>query len=154
VKPQPATPIQLFSFETGTEGWAAAWWEPGAGTVEQSPDFATDGAYSLGVAVADTGWFGLTFWPPLDLSAGYTVIQADLQVGDNNGSGTWHNIAIHTGDAWVCCQGPGEWLADGTTTTVQLDLLSLSCGEADLSKVQSLLVYWNGDGWMDNIWAM
>jgi mannan endo-1,4-beta-mannosidase len=150
VKPEPGVPIQLFSFETGTEGWAPASWNATAGTVAQSDAFATDGTYSLFVDSIDGGWFEVQFAEPLDLSAGYTLITIDLQTGAD---GTWHNVALQLGDAWDWCQGPGEWVPQNTTITSELDLMSLSCASPDLSRVNAMLVYFNGDGYMDNIWA-
>lgn len=151
VKPLPGVPIQLFSFETGTEGWGPASWNPTAGTVAQSTVFATDGMYGLAVDSIDGGWFEVQFPEPLDLSNGYTVITLDLRIVGAGGS--WHNIAIQTGDAWDWCQGPGEWVPPNTTMVAELDLLGLSCASPDLSQVHTLLVYFNGDGYMDNIVA-
>jgi len=47
VKPDPTATILLASFETGTEGWAPGNWQPTAGTVEQSTDYASEGSHSL-----------------------------------------------------------------------------------------------------------
>jgi mannan endo-1,4-beta-mannosidase len=150
VKPLPGVPIQLFSFETGTEGWGPASWNSTAGTVAQSTVFATDGSYSLFVDKIDGGWFEVQFPEPLDLSDGYTEITVDLLIGAD---GSWHNIALQTGDAWDWCQGPGEWIPQNTALTAKLDLLSLSCASPDLSQIHTMLIYFNGDGYMDNIWA-
>jgi hypothetical protein len=38
-------------------------------------------------------------------------------------------------------------------TPAMLDLLSLSCGEVDLSQVNTLMLYTNGLYYVDNIWA-
>jgi len=151
VKPDPGPPILIASFETGTEGWAAADWEPGAGTVTQSDVFVTEGSYGLAVDSIDGGWFGVVFETPLDLSV-KSKITLDLQTTAE--AGTWHNISLTLGDGWVWCQGPGEWVPQGTTMTAELDLLNITCeGEVDLSKVQRMHVYFNGDGYLDNVVA-
>jgi mannan endo-1,4-beta-mannosidase len=155
VKPEPGVPIQLFSFETGIEGWAPASWEPTSAALTQSDVWATDGSYSLEIAPIDTGWVGVGFSPALDLSNGYTVIEIDLHT--TPAAGTWFNIALQVGPDWTWCQGPGEWVPQDTTmvapTPAMLDLLSLSCGEVDLSQVNTLMLYTNGLYYVDNIWA-
>jgi mannan endo-1,4-beta-mannosidase len=151
VKPLPGVPIQLFSFETGTEGWGPASWEPTSAVVSQSSAWATDGSYSLFVDSVDTGWIGVQFTDPLDLSDGYTVIEVDLNVNPTNG--TWFNIALQTGSGWTWGQGPGGWVPQGTNATMALDLLSLSCTSPDLSAIQTLYMYTQADYYIDNIWA-
>jgi mannan endo-1,4-beta-mannosidase len=151
VKPLPGAPILLFSFETGTEGWGPASWEPTSAVVSQSSAWATHGAYSLFVDAVDGGWIGVQFSPPLDLSDGYTEITVDLNV--NPANGTWFNIALQAGSGWTWCQGPGGWVPQGTNTTMTLDLLSLSCASPDLSAVQTLYMYTQSDYYIDSIWA-
>ena len=41
---------------------------------------------------------------------------------------------------------PAQWGELLTTTTVEIDLLSLSCVSPDLSKVQSVYVWFSGGG--------
>ncbi len=150
VKPQPAQPIQLFSFETGTDGWAAAPWNPDAGVVSKSDVFSTDGQYSLAVDIKYGGWFQVVFPAPLDLSTGYTAIDIDLLVDDASG-GIWHNIALLVGNNLIQCQGPGVWIPNSTLTVTQ-DLLSLTCtSPTDFSEVHSMIVNFGGNGYMDNI---
>jgi mannan endo-1,4-beta-mannosidase len=151
VKPLPGVPIQLFSFETGTEGWGPASWEPTSAIVSQSSAWATDGSYSLFVDAVDGGWIGVQISPPLDLSDGYTVIEVDLNVNPTNG--TWFNIAMQVGSEWTWCQGPGGWVPQGTNATMKLDLLSLSCASPELSAIQTLFMYTQADYYIDNIWA-
>ena len=141
----------MFSFETGTEGWASANWQSNAGTVAQSADFATNGAYSLQVDTADGGWFGHVFGSPVDLT-GRTNLKFDLQTTT---AGTSQNVAIQAGDSWEWCQGPWGWVNPGTTTTTDLDLLSTSCTAPDLSKIQAIYVWFSGGGtfYMDTVRA-
>jgi|GEM_PF-382801 len=149
VKAVPGAPFKLYSFESGTEGWDAASWNT-AGSVVQSDAFASEGTYSLQATMIDGGWFQAS-QAPLDLSDGYETITFDV-----NTSGTWFSIALQVGDGWDWCEGTGEYLgenADGEHHTYTLDLLNLSCADADLSKVQSILIYMNGDSYLDNIWA-
>jgi mannan endo-1,4-beta-mannosidase len=142
VLPNPTAPITLFSFETGTEGWAAANWND-AGTVQQTANFHTDGAYGLQVNATNGGWFGLGFSSPFDLT-GKTRLKFDLQTLT---SGTSKEVAIQVGDGWTWCEGGGwGWINAGTTTTVEIDLTSMSCGTPDLSKVQGMYIWFTGGG--------
>lgn len=155
VKPLPGAPIRLFSFESGTEGWAPASWNASAGSLARSDAFATDGTYSLAVDSVDGGWFEVQFPEPLDLSDGYTLITLDLAIDDPVNGGTWHNVAMQVGDGWDWCQGPGQWVPN-SRLTVELDLLNMTCNSGnapDLSRINTMLVHFNGDGAMDSIWA-
>lgn len=151
VLPSPTGVIMLFSFETGTEGWAPASWNPTAGTVAQSADFATDGAYGLRVDTVDGGWFAHVFGSPADLT-GKTHLKFDVQT---TSVGTGQGVAIQAGDDWDWCQGPWPWIGAGTTTTTDVDLLSLSCGPPDLSQVHAIYVWFDGSGtfYMDAVRA-
>jgi len=151
VKPSPTGVLVLFSFETGTEGWAPASWNPTAGTVAQSTDFATDGAYGLQIDTTDGGWFGHIFSPPADLT-GKTHLKFDVQT---TSVGTGQGVAIQAGDTWEWCQGPWPWIGPGTTTITDLDLLSTSCAAPDLSKIQAIYVWFDGGGtfYMDAVRA-
>lgn len=142
VKPSPTGVLLLFSFETGTEGWASANWQSNAGTVAQSAAFHTDGSYSLQVDTADGGWFGLSFAAPVDLT-GKTHLKLDLKTV---AAGTSENVAIQVGDNWDWYQGPWGWINPNTTTTVDLDLTNLSCASPDLSKVQGMYVWFSAGG--------
>jgi len=178
VKPGPSGLVMLFSFETGTEGWAPAIWQANAGTVAQSVDFHTDGNYSLQINAADGGWFGLGFATPMDLT-GKTHLKIDIKT---SGTGTSQNIAIQTGDSYVWCQSAWYWINLNTSMTADIDLLHLSCSSsdpanisdartlgpltpswsnhsssslADLSKVQGMYVWFSGGGtfYMDAVRA-
>jgi mannan endo-1,4-beta-mannosidase len=151
VKPNPAGVLTLFSFETGTEGWASASWQTNAGTVAQSPNFHTDGSYSLQVTTADGGWFGVVNAAPLDLT-GKTHLKMDIQTTN---AGTSQNVALQLGDGWTWCQGNWGWINAGTTTTVDIDLTSLNCASPALGKVQSIYVWFSGGGtfYLDDVRA-
>jgi mannan endo-1,4-beta-mannosidase len=151
VKPDPTAAIKLFSFETGTEGWAAGNWQGNAGTVDQSNEYATDGSYSLKVVTADGGWFGLDAGGMANLT-GKTRLKIDLKT---TGAGTSTSVALKLGDGWTWCQSSWGWVNAGTTTTLEIDLLSLGCSSPDLSKVNGIFVWFSGSGthYMDNVRA-
>jgi mannan endo-1,4-beta-mannosidase len=142
VRPDPNAAQRLFSFETGTEGWAPASWQANAGTVVQSTDFATDGAASLQVSTADGGWFGLVLSPAADLS-GKTKLTFDLKTTT---AGTSTNAAIQVGSGWQWCQGSWGWMNPDSSGTVEIDLQSLDCGITDLSVVQAMYVWFSAGG--------
>jgi mannan endo-1,4-beta-mannosidase len=151
VKPNPSGALPLFSFETGTEGWASANWQSNAGVTEQSSDFATDGSQGLKVTTADGGWFGVTFPAPVDLT-GKIKIKLDIKTG---AVGTSQNVALQLGDGWTWCQGTWGWVNSGSTATTELDLLSLGCASPDLTKLQGMYVWFSGGGtfYMDYVRA-
>jgi mannan endo-1,4-beta-mannosidase len=151
VKPNPTAAILIASFETGTEGWASANWQTNAGTVEQSAEYASHGSYSLKVTTADGGWFGVIFSSPLNLT-GKTHIKFEIKT---LAAGTSQNAAIQVGSNWDWCQGPWGWINPDTTTTADLDLLSLGCNAPDLSQVNTLYIWFSGGGtfYLDNVRA-
>ena len=141
VKPKPGTPVQLFSFETGAQGWT--------GSVAQSTAWASDGTHSL----LDTdlaNWPSVTFSTPLDLSNGYSVITMDAL----NGVDSWGyiKIAIKAGSGWTWCENTGESLQPSSSGlfTATFNLTTTSC---DLSQIQQMLVYVSTNTYIDNIWA-
>lgn len=148
VKPDPTAAIKLFSFESGTEGWASASWN-NAGTVSQSNEYATDGSYSLKVVTTDGGWFGLDAGGLANLT-GKTRLKIDLKT---TSVGTSTNVALKLGDGWTWCQGNWGWANAGTTTTLEIDLLNLGCTSPDLSKVNGIYVWFSSGGtfYMDNV---
>jgi len=142
VLPQPGVAITMFSFETGIEGWGPANWND-AGTVEQTTNFYTNGIYGLQVNSTNGGWFGLDFAAPFDLT-GKISLKFDLQT---LAAGTSKQVAIKVGDGWTWCEGGGwGWIGSSTTTTVEIDLTSMSCGSPDLSKVQAVYIWFTGGG--------
>ena len=150
VKPSPTAPLMLFSFESGTEGWAQGNWQANAGVVAQSSDFATDGSKSLQVTTADGGWF-VAYLNGIDLSS-KSKIKLDLKTTN---AGTSTAMAIQTGDGWTWCQSSWGWVNGGTTTTVEFDLNNLGCATPELNKVQAINVWFSGNGvfYMDNVRA-
>ena len=151
VKPDPTAAILLASFETGAEGWASANWQSNAGTVEQSADYASEGSHSLKVTTADGGWFGLNFSVPVNLT-GKTHLKYEIKT---LAAGSSLNAAIQIGANWEWCQGLWGWSNPGTTTTVDIDLLNLSCASPDLSQVNSIYIWFSGGGvfYLDNVRA-
>lgn len=150
VKPSPTAPIMLFSFESGTDGWAPGNWQANAGVVAQSSDFATDGSKSLQVTAADGGWFVANI-NGINLSS-KSKIKVDLKTTN---AGTSTAMAIQTGDGWTWCQSSWGWVNGSTTTTVEFDLNSLGCTAPELNKVQAINVWFSGNGvfYMDNVRA-
>jgi mannan endo-1,4-beta-mannosidase len=141
VKPQPGVPIQLFSFETGTEGWG--------GSVAQSNAWASDGTYSL-LDSAAGGWVSSDFATPLDLSNGYSVITLDAL----NATEKWGfvKISIQAGSGWTWCENTGESLQLGSSGAIatSFDLTTTSC---DLSQIHRINLYISTNTYVDNFWA-
>ena len=142
VRPNPTAPITLFSFETGTEGWAPGNWQSNAGSVQQSSTFHTDGNYGLQVNTADGGWFGAAINPAADLS-GKTHLKYDLQTV---GAGTSTSVALQLGSGYTWCQSSWGWVNAGTTTTVDIDLLNLGCPGVNLNDVRGIFIWFSGGG--------
>jgi mannan endo-1,4-beta-mannosidase len=141
VKPDPTAAIMLFSFETGTEGWAPGSWQPNAGSVAQSPDFHTDGTQGLQISSSGGGaWFGLSFGQPVDLSS-KSRLKIDIQT---LAAGTSRSVALQLGDSFQWCQTAFGWINAGTTTTIDVDLIQdLGCSAPELNKVQGIFVWFS-----------
>lgn len=141
VKPNPAGVLVLFSFETGTEGWAPTNWNTTGGSTTQTTAFHTDGNYGLQIVTTGGGdWSGVYFSPPLDLT-GKTNLKLDVQTIS---SGSSVGVAFQVGDGWTWCQtSVWPWLNAGTTATVSVDLTSLPCGMPDLSQVQAMYLWFH-----------
>ncbi|SBT52970.1 cellulase family glycosylhydrolase [Micromonospora auratinigra] len=139
VKPAPRDPIRLASWETGVEGWAPGSWQTDAGSVAQTASFATEGTHGLEVAATGGGWFGVTLPAPVDLSAKATL-KYDLRTSPAAGTST--AIALQTGSGFAWCQSTFGWVGQGTTTTVEVDLLNqMSCDAAALADVRGVLIW-------------
>jgi mannan endo-1,4-beta-mannosidase len=145
--PPPSNDVMLYSFESGVQGWAAVSWDP-QGTVAQSADFHTDGANSLQVTTTGSGWFGVGLPVAADFT-GKTNLKFDLQTTT---IGTSLSVVLQTGNAWTWCQSPWTSVNAGTTTAVDIDLLTLAdssgntCNKADLNQVHAIYVFLNGGG--------
>ncbi|MEV1144200.1 cellulase family glycosylhydrolase [Micromonospora sp. NPDC049799] len=152
VKPAPGDPIRLASWETGVEGWAPGNWQTDAGTVAQTASFHTDGGFGLEVAATGGGWFGVTLPSPVDLSTS-GVLRYDLRTSAS--AGTSSAIAVQTGDGSAWCQSVFGWVPQGTTTTVEVDLLDeMSCDAAALADVRGVLIWVSpGTHALDNLRA-
>ena len=148
VRPDPNGALKLFSFETGTEGWASASWGAGKATPTQSAGYATDGSYSLKVDVNAGGWFGITLTPPLDFE-GRTHLKFDMEAG---APGTSTDVALQTGDSYTWRQYPSAWVNGGSTATIDIDLLSTGATPDDFAKVQTIFIYLQpGTHYIDNV---
>ncbi len=137
--PEPAN--ALYSFETGTEGWGPASFNPNAGNVQQSAAFHSDGSFSLQITPGDVGgWFGVEYTTPLDLS-GVTHITWQVETTD---SGTSQELALQTGaDFAFCSAGDFQFIPPNTSATIDIDLSTLDCGGGtpDLSQVHNFYVF-------------
>lgn len=145
VKPAPPPPNALYSFETGTQGWDPANFNPSAGTVEQSADFQSDGFFSLKITPDGGGWFGVEYATPIDLS-GTAHITWEVKTTD---SGTSQQLALQTGDDFAFCQGGGfQFINAHATATIDVDLSTLACGgkTLDLSKVHNFYIFGGNGG--------
>ncbi len=147
----------LDSFESGTDGWGALPSSAAAGTVAQSPDFHTDGSYSLEVNVTAGGWFGVTFPAPIDLSK-QSSLAVDIETTSAGGGSAF---AFQSGSNFDWCQNSNFnqtlGLFSTTTMTVQLQQSQLTCysGAPDLTSVNNLFVYLPAAGtyYIDNLRA-
>ncbi|MGC9974415.1 MAG: cellulase family glycosylhydrolase [Gaiellaceae bacterium] len=144
VKPQPGAPIQLFSFEDGTDGWT--------GAVSQSTAWASSGANSLLVSAGGGGWVTSVSFPGtgLDLSNGYSQLQIDAL----NATPNWGFIkmSIQAGPSWTWCENTGDSLQPNASGpfTATMSLLGTSC---DLSQIHQLNLYLTTDTYIDNVRA-
>jgi mannan endo-1,4-beta-mannosidase len=118
--------------------------------VTQSADWATDGAHSLKIT-SNGGWFGLDIPAALDLT-GKTNFKFDIKTGV---TGTSREVALKFDGGWTWCEGGGwGWLPQNTTTTVESDMLSLSCGMPDFSKLHGIHIWFSGGTfYMDTVRA-
>lgn len=141
VQPDPSAALTLFSFENGTDGWASASWQTNAGTVQQSTEFAAEGAASLRVDAADGGWFGVTLAEPANLSQ-----RARLRIDVRTTiAGTSTNVALQLGSGFTWCEGAWGWIDPNTTGVVDIDLSALSCGSAaQLNDVRGMYLFLSG----------
>ena len=147
VKPNPQAPLILFSFETGTEGWAGANWQTDPGTTAQSNFFHTDGNFALQVN-SKNAWFAGSLDPAADLT-GRTKLKYDLKT---LGSGTSTSVALQLGDNWTWCQSPWGWADGNTETTVEIDLTNLGCVSPDLAKVHGIVIWFStGEFYIDAV---
>ncbi len=141
VKPNPAAPLMLYSFETGTEGWAPGNWQTDAGSVAQSMEYATDGTHGLRVDSTGGAWFGVTFAAPVDLSARGSIAY-DLRTG---ATGTSRAVALQTGPGFAWCQSSWGWIDPNTSTTVELGFATdmPSCPATALADVRGMFIWFS-----------
>jgi mannan endo-1,4-beta-mannosidase len=153
VKPNPNAAQLIHGFETSTEGWGPASWDPGAGSAALSSAFHTQGNSSLAISANYGEWFGLTYGTPLNIS-GKTHLKWDVSAQVS----TSQELAIQAGSGWTWCQAGGwPWLNAGTSTSIDVDLSTLDCGAADLSEIHGLYIYLGNGGagtiYLDNVRA-
>jgi mannan endo-1,4-beta-mannosidase len=147
--------IELFSFETGTQGWGAV--NAGDATVQQTTAFHTDGNYGLQINAVSGGWVGGSLNPPANVT-GATTLSIDLET---TSVGTATDISIQTGPNYTWCQGtafPFVNSAMSTTISIPLDVSQLTCfgdGTLTLSQIEQVNIYINGAGsyYIDNVRA-
>ncbi|MCD0449232.1 cellulase family glycosylhydrolase [Actinocorallia sp. API 0066] len=133
VRPDPGAPVELFTFDGGTEGWAPGDWQDGAGAVS-----AQNGA--LAVDATGGGWFGAAFPEPIDLS-GKGTLKFDLTTV---GQSTSTSVALQTGEGYSWCQSAWGHQEPGVSATVEADLISgMSCTTEDLADVRGLYVWFS-----------
>jgi mannan endo-1,4-beta-mannosidase len=153
VKANPTDPIKLFSFETGTQGWAEEDWDNPlkGGTVAQSNVFATDGSNGLQVNSMNEWFFG-NLASPVDLSS-KSVLKVDMKTLE---PGTSTKLVLKVGDGWTWCEfGNWTWVGGSSTSTYEASLVDGgSCTAPDLTKVQAVYMFFNqGTYYIDNIRA-
>jgi mannan endo-1,4-beta-mannosidase len=135
VKPKPGAPQVLFTFEDGVQGWAAANFNPDAGTTAVSTDFHADGAQSLQLTGTGGGWFGATLAEPVDLST-----RATLSFASPSSNGSFA-VSFQTGDGWAWCQGDAKPTGDGVFA---LDLTAVAPGCPAINSVRTVNLYIGG----------
>jgi mannan endo-1,4-beta-mannosidase len=153
VRPDPGAPIQIASFETGTEGWAPGSWHANPGDVAQTTEFHTHGSHGLHVNSIEGAWFGITPLPePLDLSTKATFA-FDLRTG---AAGTSTNIALQVGPGFAWCEATWNWVPQEQTVTVEIDLLTqVSCDPAGFDDIRGILLWVSpGQFDLDNVRAL
>ncbi|WP_327003835.1 cellulase family glycosylhydrolase [Dactylosporangium sp. NBC_01737] len=147
VKNRPGDALVLASFESGTEGWAPASWQAGAGTVTQTTEFHPEGAAGLRATTADGGWFGVAGLPERADLSGKSVLRYELRTG---ATGTSYSVALQTGDAYTWCQSTWGYASAGGTITVEADLsTAMSCDAAALADVRAVYIWFDGNGVYD-----
>ncbi len=142
----------LASFEDGTEGWAPGNWQPTAGTVEQSSDFASEGTHSLRFNAVDGGWLGVTFAAPVNLT-GKTRIKADIKT---LGAGTSQAVSLQIGPSFEWCQGNFTFVNANSTATTDVDLIgAFSCdiSTKPMNDIRGMYIFFSGNGtfYLDNV---
>lgn len=154
IKPDPTAAIVLASFEDGSEGWAPGNWQPNAGTVEQSTDFASEGTHSLKFNAVDGGWLGVTFPAPVNLT-GKTHLKADIKT---LGAGTSQSIVLQIGPSFEWCQGNFTFVNANSTATTDVDLIgAFSCdiSTRPMDDIRAMYIFFSGNGtfYLDNVRA-
>jgi mannan endo-1,4-beta-mannosidase len=151
---------ELFNFEDGTDTWASASFNSGAGTVAQSTLFPTSCTHSLQINATGGGWFGPAIsTPPLPFStAGIHQVLFDITT---TSVGTSQSVALQFGSDFHWCQIPFGFINASTSTTVTVDLASLTSSTtnclgslpADTSTIQAMYVFFSGGGtyYLDNV---
>ena len=150
---------ELYNFEDGTDTWAAASFNSGAGTTAQSMLDATSCTHSLQINSVGGGWFGPAYsTPPLPLhTAGVSNVLFDITTTN---VGTSQSIALQVGGNFQWCQTPFGYINPGISTTITVNLASLytaaNCGGTippDTSTIQGIWVFFSGGGtfYLDNV---
>jgi hypothetical protein len=66
---------------------------------------------------------------------------------ETTNAGTSREVGLQFGDNWTWCEGGGwGWINSGMTTTVNINLQSLSCGITDFSKLRGIYIWFSGVG--------
>ncbi len=149
VNPTLNVNYEIESFETGPDGW-----QGDNATTTMSTSFATDGPHSLKVVPAQTGWFGIFFAAPLNLS-NRPSIAIDITA---TGAPTTTDMAIQSGSNYLWCQLPSTPALPLNTTVTITDPLTAAgagCGSGtpDFTDVESVYVYLNAGTtyYIDNV---
>jgi len=144
VNPVAGAPYNLFSFETGTEGWDAGMWQSSIGTVSVSTEWFADGAQSLQINTTggDGGWFGVIMTPAQNWT-GRTKLVYQLKTLEQPTSVAG---VVKVGNAYLWCQSDFAFVPANSVSTVEVDLTKMSGGAPDLSKVQEMYLFFSGGG--------
>jgi mannan endo-1,4-beta-mannosidase len=136
VKPAPTPVVQLFSFETGVDGWAPS---GATGTLTQSSAWSTSGTSSLQIDVSSEGWFSGPLPAAVDLTARRL---------SGSTSRRWGRRPIGSSRSRSATRGCGARTRReagtrrrGTVDTVTIDLTILGCSGPDLTKLQQVNLY-------------
>lgn len=141
VKQQPGVPVQLFSFESGTQGFG--------GSVSQSSTWASDGTHSL-LDETVGNWISAAY-PGPDLSVGYSTITLDALNADVNWG--FVKVSIQAGPSWTWCESSGTSLQPNANGPMTITFDLTTAGACDLSQIHQVNFYISTATYIDNVWA-
>jgi hypothetical protein len=143
----------LFTFQSGTNSWAAAKTNPESGIVSLGTNPSGSSQQSLRIDTTEDGWFGVDETvSPLPLATeGISTLLFDISTGSQE---TSISVAVQVGSEYRWCQTPYGLIEANTTETLSVDLGALigsakACGgsvPSDSSEVRGIWVFFSRGG--------